>query len=181
MIVAVPPRRPPNALVGTMVFVGAEAMLFIGLLSSFVLLRSQYINWPPMGQPRLGVIATGANTLVLLASGAAVWWAGRRPELRARSLGIATALALAFLVGQGREWVALVEYGLSGASVYGSLFYAVVGTHAAHVLVSVGVLGWATVATHRGQWTEGAQRALGLWWAFVVGLWPVLYGLVYLW
>ncbi len=181
MIVAAPRRRPPNALVGMMVFVGAEAMLFLGLLSSFVLLRSQYISWPPMGQPRLGVIATGANTAVLLASGAAVWWAGRRPEARPRALAVATALALGFLVGQGREWLALVDYGLSSASVYGSLFYAVVGTHAAHVLVSVVVLAWATVAAHRGRWTDGAQRALGLWWAFVVGLWPVLYGLVYLW
>jgi len=181
VIAAVPRPRPPNALVGTMVLVGAEAMLFLGLVSSFVLLRSQYVTWPPLGQPRLGVLATGVNTGVLLASGAAVWWAGRRRGARPRALAIATALAVAFLVGQGREWVGLVDYGLSAASVYGSLFYAVVGAHAVHVAVSVGILGWATLAAHRGHWSDGAQRALGLWWAFVVGLWPALYALVYLW
>jgi heme/copper-type cytochrome/quinol oxidase subunit 3 len=167
--------------VGTLVLVAAESMLFLGLASSFVLLRSQYLNWPPMGQPRLGVVATGVNTLVLLASWFAVRRAGREGAQQTRLLGLGAVLGLCFLVGQGREWWVLVDYGLSSASVYGSLFYAIVGTHAVHVLVSVGVLGWATARSHRRRWTTPAQAALETWWSFVVGLWPLLYAMVYLW
>lgn len=182
---AVPVRRATgvsNLTLGTLLFMTSEAMLFTGLASSFVVLRSQYANWPPMGQPRLPVEATFLNTLVLLASGVACERAARARDRAGavRSLGIAWVLGMTFLLVQGREWVQLLDFGLSGRDVYGSLFYATVGVHALHVAVSLGILALAVVQRQRGLWGGDETSAMRTWWWFVVGVWPFLYTLVYL-
>jgi len=67
--------------------------------------------------------------------------------------------------------------------VYGGLFYTIIGFHAAHVL---GALIWLVIVwskARRGRYTQ--QHYVGLqtcamYWVFVVALWPLLYGLVYL-
>ena len=60
-----------NGLLGMLLFVMAEAMLFAGMISAFTIVRSGALVWPPPGQPRLPIEATAFNTLVLLASGCA--------------------------------------------------------------------------------------------------------------
>ena len=71
--------RPPirTAVAGMLIFVGTEVMFFAGLVSAFTIARSHALGWPPPGQPRLPVLATALNTLVLLASGAVLASAGR--------------------------------------------------------------------------------------------------------
>lgn len=172
-----------NALLGTLLFATADAMVFTGLAASFLVLRSQYVTWPPIGQPRLPVEITALNTLALLASGVACELAARAPSRRGEIRGLAAAMGLggAFLLLQGREWWALVRFGMTAESVYGSLFYAVVGTHALHVAGSLGVLAWGLAASVRGALAADTRSALRAWWWFVVGVWPLLYALVYLW
>lgn len=184
------PRRPAldNALLGTIFFIGAEVMFFAGLVSAFWVLRLGAPVWPPPLQPRLPVGVTGINTLVLLASSAAVVAAVRALAREAagparRRLGLAAALGALFLVIQGSEWVRLVQFGLTVSSgPYGATFYTLIGAHALHVL---GALAWLAAVLAR---TPGAGRvrptaalrACALYWHFVVALWPVLYVTVYL-
>ena len=69
---AVPARRTavPSPILGMVIFVITEVMMFAGLISAFVIARQgSPIEWPPPWQPRLPVVITSFNTCVLLASG----------------------------------------------------------------------------------------------------------------
>lgn len=65
-------------------------------------------------------------------------------------------------------------------STYGSLFYLIIGAHALHVMIALGVLLFVYTRLKQGRLTNGAFGAARVFWYFVVGLWPVLYILVYL-
>lgn len=185
-----PLPSPDAARVGVVVLLAAEAMLFAGFLAAFLVFRLGSPVWPPPGAPRLPLGVTAVNTAVLLLSGLAMRAAvaarrrGDRAALRER-LTQALAGGTAFLAVQGLEWARLVRVGVTApSSVYGATFYALVGTHAAHV---AGALAWlACLRVRAGRAPtpgpgEGAVAAAGLYWGFVVLLWPVLWGLVYLW
>lgn len=181
-------RRPiaPNEVIGTMFFILTEIMLFGGFVSAFTISRTQAPAWPPPGQPRLPVELTAVNGLVLLASGALVWWAGRRfdregPGSARLPLVGGAALGGVFVAVQGVEWARLVAEGLSFTlSNYGSFFFLIVGMHALHVIGGLAVLVAQTRWLLSEQLRPDAFWAGRLFWYFVVLLWPALYWKVYL-
>ncbi|MGH7357123.1 MAG: cytochrome c oxidase subunit 3 [Candidatus Rokuibacteriota bacterium] len=183
------PRGFDNLRLGVLVFIGAECMFFATLISALFVLRLGIAAWPPPLEPRLPVVLTGINTVVLLASSVAVAAAMRslrRGERRrlVRRLGIAALLGTLFLAVQGSEWIRLVGFGLTLASgVYGLTFYTLIGFHALHVFGAVVWLSAIAALAARGR--LGAHRAspvkaCAMYWHFVVGLWPILYVAVYL-
>lgn len=187
---APPPITPgiPNAVLGTLIFLGAETMLFAGLVSAYLVLRAGSSAWPPLGQPRLPVVVTAFNTLILLGSGVTM----RRAVEAARAgtseivrwLKLTAALGAIFLAIQGSEWIRLVHFGLGLSSgLYAATFYALIGCHGVHVLAGVLVLLAVLRAALRGKYTareHGGLEASSVYWYFVVGVWPVLYVMVYL-
>jgi len=187
-----PPRPGPpinSALFGLLVFLGTEVMFFAGLVSAFLILRAGNPAWPPVGQPRLPVEVTGFNTILLLLSGYTVHRALQAiRQGHARNLNIwlliTGALGAIFLGVQGFEWVRLVNYGLTvSSSVYGGTFYTLIGCHALHVVVAVIVLLVVLVRSSTGSYSMHHHSGVELcrvYWFFVVGIWPALYGLVYL-
>ena len=56
----------------------------------------------------------------------------------------------------------------------------IVGTHGLHALAAILALGWAALAARRDALTGTALATVQIFWYFVVGVWPVLYYLVYL-
>ncbi|OGQ16923.1 MAG: hypothetical protein A2138_16685 [Deltaproteobacteria bacterium RBG_16_71_12] len=192
---AVPPAPPvrrqlvSSAMLGMLIFIAVELMFFSGLISAFTIVKSSAAPgaWPPPGQPRLPVELTAVNSLVLVASGALAWLAWRAFTRRAsapqaaRSLLGAAALGAAFVVVQGVEWTRLVGEGLTmRASTYGSFFYMIVGAHALHALAAIAALLWCWRQASVGRLRAPQLGAVLTLWTFVVGLWPVLYVLVYL-
>ena len=178
-----------NAWLAVLMFLGAEAMFFAGLIGAYIVFRLGSPVWPPPFQPRLPIAVTGANTVVLVTSALTMRWglraiaAGNRAKL-IRLLGLTALLGGVFLAIQGFEWIRLIHFGLTlSSSVYGGLFYTLIGFHAMHV---VGALIWLLIVfglTKKGRFTREHHVGLqtcGMYWTFVVGLWPVLYGLVYL-
>ena len=182
-------RPLSNAYLGLLIFLGAETMFFAGLIGSFLVFRVAHEVWPPATLPRLPVGVTGVNTLILLASALTMRWAkaairsGGQHQL-VRMLLVTAGLGVAFLLVQGYEWVRLLQYGLTLSSgIYGATFYVLVGCHAVHVLGAViwlvSVLGLAA----RGRYTASGfmgVKLCAMYWYYVVALWPILYGLVYL-
>jgi len=178
-----------NAWLAVWMFLGAEAMFFAGLMGAYIVFRVGAAVWPPPFQPRLPVGVTGVNTMILLASAITI-----RVALRSacrgddtqlvRWLGVTALLGTAFLAVQGYEWAKLIQFGLTvSSSVYGGLFYTLIGFHALHVF---GALVWLMVVfalARRGRYAKdryvGVQTC-AMYWTFVVALWPALYGLVYL-
>lgn len=176
----------PNEVVGTMFFILTEIMLFGGFISAFTISKTQAPTWPPPGQPRLPVELTAVNTLVLLASGALVWWAGRKlegdgPRSARAPLLAGAGLGALFVVVQGVEWTRLLAEGLAFTTTsYGSFFYLIVGMHSLHVLGGFLVLAAQTRWLFAEQLRTEAFWAARLFWYFVVLLWPALYWKVYL-
>ncbi len=185
------PRRPwlDNARLAMLFFLSAETMFFAGLISAFFVLRLSAPVWPPPLQPRLPVLVTGLNTLILLASSAAMiaaLRAVRRADGRAlvERLAATAALGTLFLAVQSYEWARLIHYGLTVTSgAYGATFYTLIGIHAAHVLGALVWLGVTLMLAARGRFVDGqvsGLRACATYWHYVVGLWPILYLTVYL-
>jgi heme/copper-type cytochrome/quinol oxidase subunit 3 len=175
----------PNGVMGMLIFVISECMLFAGLISAFTIIRSSALVWPPPDQPRLPVAETAFNTAALLASGVCLYLAGRglaRSRERARLPLLAAMLLGAFFVlFQGAEWVRLIADGLTlTSSTLGSFFYLIVGLHALHAVVALGLLGYTWLRLQRGWLAQSQLATAQVFWYFVVGLWPVLYGVVYL-
>jgi len=185
------PQTPigTNAWLAVWMFLGAEAMFFAGLMGAYIVFRVSAVVWPPPFQPRLPVGVTGVNTMLLLASAVTIRVARRNarrgdgPRL-VRWLGLTALLGAIFLAVQGYEWAKLIQFGLTvSSSVYGGLFYTLIGFHALHVL---GALIWLLVVfalARRGHYAKNGDvgvQTCAMYWTFVVALWPALYGLVYL-
>ena len=187
-----PPVRPNvpilnNARLGVVMLLGAELMFFAGLIGAFLVFRLSAQVWPPPFQPRLPIAVTGVNTIILLISALTVHWAVGAARAGAdimRHLAWTALLGALFLLIQGYEWLRMIHFGLTtSSSVYGGLFYVLIGAHGVHV---IGGLIWLAIVywqARRGRFIKqdfvGVQTAR-MYWTFVVALWPVLYGLVYL-
>jgi heme/copper-type cytochrome/quinol oxidase subunit 3 len=168
-----------------LMFVVMEVMFFAGLISAFAIIKAGAVIWPPPDQPRLPIERTALNTAALLASGGALLLARRgfrRDRSRVgRPLLAAIGLGAFFVLFQGAEWVALIREGLTlTSSSLGSFFYLIVGLHALHAVVALGLLGVTWARLQRG-WLASSQLATAeVFWYFVVAVWPVLYLTVYL-
>lgn len=175
----------PSSVLAVSIFVLTEIMFFAGFISAFAIMRGSAVIWPPLDQPRLPAVETAFNSALLLASGVALLLAGRwhtsRPE-RAQSLLLgAVGLGAGFVLLQGREWVQLLAQGLTlRSSALGSFFYLIVGMHALHAVVALGLLGWVWLRMRRGDLSRASLAAAEIFWYFVVGVWPFLYWRVYL-
>ena len=186
-----PPAESPinKALLGLLMFLGTEVMFFGGLISAFLILRAGSPSWPPPDQPRLPVEVTGINTLFLLISAYAMHRALKtirvgNSHALLKWLSATAGLAAVFLLVQGSEWVRLVRYGLTfTSSIYGGTFYTLIGCHGLHVLGAMILLLFVIKQVIGKAYSSPNQTSLELcsiYWYFVVGIWPILYILVYL-
>ena len=198
MILLVAPEIPANSnaerrqlvsssIFATVIMIMTEVMFFAALISAYMIIRSGAEEWPPWGQPRLPVFATAINSLTLLASALCLHRSVKVFSSQASQskqlLALAIALGIVFVSVQGYEWVQLISFGLTiTSSTYGGVFYLIIGAHGLHVIG--GLL--ALLACLRRfnstsqQLTIDNFRAAQIFWYFVVGVWPILYTLVYL-
>lgn len=184
-------RPMSNARLGILVLLGAEMMLFSGLIGAFLVFRMGNVTWPPPSHIdiQLPRAVTGINTAFLLLSGWTMFQALRAiqkdqvKQLR-NWLLLTGALGVLFLGIQGSEWAQLIRSGMTLQSgVYGGIFYVLIGCHAVHVIGAVMWLVIVLVMAMAGRFS--ASRHVGveictIYWIFVVALWPMLYALVYL-
>ena len=177
----------PDGVLGMLLFIFTEAMLFAGMISAFVIVKSQAAGqmWPPYGQPRLPAEETAINTAALLLSGFILLFAQyafkKSAERAVVPFGISIFLGLFFVGFQGVEWTRMLAQGLTmQSSTYGAFFYLIVGTHALHAIGALGGMVWAFTRMMRGTLTQSAFTTVQLFWYFVVIVWPLLYWKVYL-
>jgi heme/copper-type cytochrome/quinol oxidase subunit 3 len=175
-----------NGVLAMLLFVISETILFGGMISGFLIIQAVAPIWPPPGQPRLPVEATGFNTGVLFLSAFALANAHRLLKRKdrhgaQRSLTWALALGAFFVIFQGYEWVQLIYEGLTiTSSTLGAFFYLIVGMHALHAIAALCAMAY-TWAGLRAGWLVMSQLATAeVLWYFVVAIWPIIYGVVYL-
>jgi heme/copper-type cytochrome/quinol oxidase subunit 3 len=162
-----------------------EASLFGYLLFSYFYFAVQprEIAWPPE-MPSFSLAAP--NTIILLLSSVAVWWAERGAKQGARGrqvagLGIGFVLGAIFVGVQVFEWKAK-SFTLT-SSAYGSLFFTVTGFHMAHVVLGLVILLPLTLWSALGYFgpRRSAPISIGaVYWHFVDAVWLVVFFSLYI-
>ena len=175
----------PSGVLGMLLFIFTEAMLFAGMISAHAIVKGGATEWPPGSQPVLPFAETMLNTAALLASGVFMAFAHaqfrRRPRAALVPLAVSLGLGAFFVLFQGREWLALIAQGLTlTSSSYGAFFYLIVGTHAIHAVGALLALAWAVARLRSGRLLPTQLWTVEAFWYFVVLVWPVLYFRVYL-
>jgi cytochrome c oxidase subunit 3 len=113
------PRRPllDNRVIGIILLVAIEIMLFTGMIGGFLVVRLSAKRWPPMGAPALDLTSGGIATAVILLYNALLLLAARRAARGETAAGdrlIPVLVRLALLFGalftvmQILEWRAFV-------------------------------------------------------------------------
>ncbi len=180
-----PEEKASSARVGMVVFVSAWAMMFAGLLFTFLFVRVEAEVWPPPNTPVLPRTWPAASTAALLLSCGLVEF-GRRAIRRNGSRQLAASwwgaalLGGAFLVGQGVLFMTCRSLGLKGS--FGALFLMYVLFQAAGALA--GIPGLIVVAARARAGRYGALQHVGpglwaLYWYFAAAAWFLMYLGVY--
>ncbi|MGE5251638.1 MAG: cytochrome c oxidase subunit 3, partial [Bacteroidota bacterium] len=159
---------------------------FASLLASYFYIRFNSVMWPPQGIQPPALTLPAINTLIVLVSSVVMQWALgsiRRGEVGRLRAGLAAAFVLyaAFLAIQ------FLQYAQAGfpprGEAYGSLFWAITGLHALHVLA--GLLMNAFVQVRAGYRHFGTDRYqavenIVLYWHFVDIVWLLIFVCLYL-
>ncbi|MBX5470158.1 MAG: heme-copper oxidase subunit III [Thermoleophilaceae bacterium] len=177
--------RVDAQLLGMLLFIISEVMLFGAFFSAYFFIRVVAGNdWPAAGTA-LPIAVAGCNTAVLVSSSLTMHWAlvsaknGNRFGMRA---GLLTTFLLGatFLAVQINEYVHL---GFAiGDSAQATIFYGLTGLHGAHVTVGLLLLSMATIRAFRGHFSPTEHRGVevpGIYWHFVDVMWIIVYTTLY--
>jgi heme/copper-type cytochrome/quinol oxidase subunit 3 len=171
-------RALPNGWWGMALFLCAEATVFGTMIGSYFYLESTVRHWPPPGITPEKVLDPSIATAVLVASALPMWFAARAARNGARR-AVIWSLLLAVVI-QGAYFAAQVvllghdleHFGPRGTA-YGSIYYTLLGTHHAHVLVGclldLAVL-WFVIRRGLTNYWLTATRCVALYWYVVSGL-----------
>ncbi|MCL1466464.1 cytochrome c oxidase subunit 3 [Argonema galeatum] len=180
-------EHPDHRIFGVIVFLIAEAMIFLGLFAAYLTFRSVAPIWPPEGTPERELLLPGINTLILISSSFVIHKADtaikKNDVAGLRNWFIATAIMGAiFLAGQVYEYAHL-EFGLT-TNLYASTFYVLTGFHGLHVCFGVVlILGVLWRSLKKGRYSSESHfgvEAAELYWHFVDIVWIVLFLLLYI-
>ncbi len=179
-----------NARLGIWLFLASEAMLFGGLISAYVFLRTGSASGY-FGQGLAEVPLAGFNTLVLLASSVAITlsiWSLRVGAFNRHRLllGLTVLLGALFIGIKWLDYSHRFSLGLYPASsTFLAIFFTLTGVHALHVIGGMAVNGYLWLTAPRLWETEPARlvsrvSASALYWNFVDAVWIILFLLLYL-
>jgi cytochrome c oxidase subunit III len=192
---------------GMWIFLGTEIMFFGGMFLAYLVYRMWYFNEFAAGSRTLNLPIGAVNTAVLICSSLTVALSVRAAQLGKRRL-LVTLLVLTILFGlvflgvKAYEWdEKFTEHHVPGysfhfeqrsgerpidqgqAQLFFSLYFAMTGMHALHMIIGVGIFSVITWMAWRGHFTPEYHTPVeiaGLYWHFVDIVWIYLFPLLYL-
>ena len=180
-----------NAKFGIWLFLASEVMLFGGLFSGYVLLRTGSPAWPH-GFDLLNVPLGTVNTLVLISSSVSMvlaWVALKEkniPKFKL-TLGLTLLCSLIFMIIKAIEYGTKFSHGIfPKESAYFAIYYTLTGLHALHIVGGAIVLMYFWLPVGTKMWKTQPQRftnrieVVGLYWHFVDLVWIFLFPVLYL-
>ncbi len=189
------------ASLGMWVFLITEIMFFGGMFLAYTVNRTAYPVAFAEGSHYMSITLGTINTAVLIVSSltmALAVYASQlgRSKMLIGFLGVTILLGLVFLGIKGIEYAAkFKEHLIPGSSfvfpgpeaphvqLYFSLYFAMTGMHALHMIIGVGIVAVLLVKAWRGRFTPEYHTPVevsGLYWHFVDIVWIYLYPLLYL-
>jgi cytochrome c oxidase subunit 3 len=194
-------QQRESATLGMWVFLITEVMFFGGMFTAYLVYRVAYPAAFAAASEHMEFWAGTINTVVLICSSLAVVFAVHAAQMNQRkvlvwSLIAAMFLGLVFLAIKGYEYHAhWVDHKVPGptfhfegadprhAEMFFSLYFALTGFHALHMVIGLGLVGVVTYFAWRGRYTSEYHNPVenvGLYWHFVDIIWIFLYPLLYL-
>lgn len=162
-----------------------EAMIFAGLLSSYIFVRAAAKEWPPhpVEAPELERISL--FTVLLLGSSLPMVWAERgirKGDVRRLRIGLVLVIVMGgiFFANQLIEYHEL-HFGIRDHA-YGSLFYTITGLHGAHLVAGIIMVSMLLVKASLGKFTaerHATVEVIGMYWHFVDLVWVFVFSTLY--
>jgi len=203
-------QQKKAAALGMWLFLATEIMFFAGMFCAYLVYRYWYYNEFAAGSRSLDLKWGTINTAVLICSSLTVALSVRAAQLGKQKLIVILLIltllfGLAFLGIKGYEWhEKFVEHHIPGSSfsfdepmpghpeakidprhaqIFFSLYFAMTGMHALHMIIGVGIFSVLIFMSWRGRFTPEYHTPIeigGLYWHFVDIVWIYLFPLFYL-
>jgi cytochrome c oxidase subunit 3 len=199
-------QQKDASTLGMWVFLITEIMFFGGMFLAYTIYRTTFPNIFGLASSSLNLPIGATNTCVLLLSSFTMVMAVRAAQLGQKRmiiffLIITMLFGFAFLGIKAYEWTEKFEEhhvpaqasfhldGVTGpdqqghAKLFFSLYFAMTGLHALHMVVGVGILTFIILQTARGTYSAKYYTPVdiaGLYWHFVDIVWIFLFPLFYL-
>jgi cytochrome c oxidase subunit 3 len=197
-------QQKDASTLGMWIFLITEVMFFGGMFLAYTVYRRTYPDIFAIASSSLNVYIGAANTVVLLCSSFTMVLAVRASQL-GRTRAIVLFLILTLLLGgvflgvKAYEWnEKFVEHHIPGpsfhfegllpdqqghAQLFFSLYFAMTGLHALHMVIGAGLLSVLIWQARKGRFTAEYMTPVdlsGLYWHFVDIIWIFLFPLLYL-
>ena len=191
---------------GMWLFLLTEIMFFGGLFCAYLVYRATYYQAFVEGSQTMNIWLGATNTVVLICSSLTMALAVRCAQTDNRKLMI-ILLIITMLFGLAFLGIKAIEYhehwthhqfpgpnfsfpqaeaaGVNpqNVSIYFSLYWAMTGLHALHMVIGVALVLWITITAARGIYSAdyySPVENVGLYWHFVDLVWIYLFPLLYL-
>jgi cytochrome c oxidase subunit 3 len=187
---------------GMWVFLVTEVLFFGGMFMAYIVYRTWYPDAWVAASHHLDVILGAFNTAVLIGSSFTMAMAVRSAQRGVRSaqvlfLALTLLLGLVFLGVKAVEYADKFEHHLvpgpdflfadpryaRAAQIFFSVYFAMTGMHALHMVIGAGLLTWLLIRATLGHFTATYNtpvEIVGLYWHFVDIVWIFLFPLLYL-
>jgi cytochrome c oxidase subunit 3 len=197
-------QQKDASTLGMWIFLITEIMFFGGMFLVYTVYRGAYPLVFAVASTSLDVYLGAANTVVLLCSSFTMVLAVRAAQLGQRN-AIVLFLVLTLLLGgvflgvKAYEWKdKFEEHHIPGptfhldkispdqqghAQLFFSLYFAMTGLHALHMVIGVGILTMLILQARKGRFSADYMTPVdvaGLYWHFVDIIWIFLFPLLYL-
>jgi len=201
-------QQRETASFGMWMFLLTEIMFFAGLFCAYLIYRNSYYQAFVEGSQAMNIWLGATNTAVLICSSLTMAMAVRAAQLGQKKQMI-VLLLITILFGLGFLGIKAVEYhehwthnqfpgpnfhfetedpahpatDPRHTEIYFSLYWAMTGLHALHMVIGVGLVSWLVIAGMRGAFSPAWYSPvdnIGLYWHFVDLVWIYLFPLLYL-
>ena len=179
-----------NSKLGVWCFLASEVMLFGGLFSAFIMLRTGTESWPH-GWELLNVPLATMNTLFLITSSVTMvmsWASLALKDIKRYRLYMAVTilLGIAFLIVKSFEYAHKFEnHHFPSTNNFYAIYFTLTGLHGLHVLGGI-LVNTYLLFPGSALWKKepdqfmGRVEAAGLYWHFVDLVWIFLFPVLYL-
>jgi cytochrome c oxidase subunit 3 len=195
-------QQQESATLGMWLFLVTEIMFFGGLITCYVVYRNLYVEGFIAASKELNLWLGAANTAVLICSSLTMAMAVHCAQLGKRKATV-VFLILTVILGCAFLGVKAVEYHekfthhhvpgpnfhfeeaeyARPAQMFFSLYFAMTGLHALHMVIGVGLMSWLIYHASRGRYSPqyySPVEMCGLYWHFVDIVWIFLFPFLYL-
>jgi cytochrome c oxidase subunit 3 len=201
-------QQQETSTFGMWMFLLTEIMFFGGLFCAYLVYRASYYQAFVEGSQKMNIWLGATNTAVLICSSLTMALGVRAAQTGKPKLMV-VLLLITILFGLGFLGIKAVEYhehwgnhefpgpnfhfetgdpahpatDAQHTEIYFSLYWAMTGLHALHMVIGVGLVSWIVIAGLMGAYSSSyftPVENVGLYWHFVDLVWIYLFPLLYL-